>query len=87
MGVDTVKISISKEGKIIVSISNESCHLSEGQVNMLIEKLIAAKHDVKEFKDASRTLNFITKKYNGNEIESNYQEPNITGKILLEDEK
>jgi hypothetical protein len=87
MGVDIVKISISKEGKIIVSISNETCHLSEGQVNMLIEKLIAAKHDAKEFKEASRTLNFITKKYNGSEIEPNYPEPNNIGKLLLEDEK
>jgi DNA-binding protein YbaB len=88
METGLVRVSVSCDGKIIISIGSENCNLSEGQVNMLIEKLIAAKEDAKDFKEASRKMNSITKKYNGNGISIDIPVgSNVVKKILLEDQK
>ena len=87
MGTGLVRVSVACDGKIIIFIGSESCNLSEGQINMLIEKLIAAKEDAKEFREASRKMDSITKKYNGNGISIDLPVGNNGKKILLEDQK
>ena len=86
MGTGLVRVSIDSDGKIIISIGAESFSLSDGQVNMLIEKLAAAKDDAKEFREATRKMDSITKKYNGSGISINLPNEN-NKKILLEDQK
>ena len=86
MGIGLVRVSIDSDGKIIISIGAESFSLSDGQVNMLIEKLAAAKDDAKEFREATRKMDSITKKYNGSGISIDLPNEN-NKKILLEDQK
>lgn len=86
MGTGLVRVSIDSDGKIIISIGTESFSLSDGQVNMLIEKLAAAKDDAKEFREATRKMDSITKKYNGSGISIDLPNEN-NKKILLEDQK
>ena len=86
MGTGLVRVSIDSDGKIIISIGAESFSLSDGQVNMLIEKLAAAKDDAKEFREATRKMDSITKKYNGSGISIDLPNEN-NKKILLEDQK
>ena len=86
MGTGFVRVSIDSDGKIIISIGTESFSLSDGQVNMLIEKLAAAKDDAKEFREATRKMDSITKKYNGSGISIDLPNEN-NKKILLEDQK
>ena len=86
MGIGLVRVSIDSDGKIIISIGAESFSLSDGQVNMLIEKLAAAKDDAKEFREATRKMDSITKKYNGTGISIDLPNEN-NKKILLEDQK
>lgn len=87
MGTGLVRVSIDSDGKIIISIGAESFSLSDGQVNMLIEKLAAAKDDAKEFREATRKMDSITKKYNGTGISIDLPVGNNGKKILLEDQK
>ena len=87
MGTGLVRVSVSCDGKIIISIGSESCNLSEGQINMLIEKLIAAKEDAKDYKEASRKIDSINKKYNGYGISIDLPVGYDGKKILLEDQK
>jgi hypothetical protein len=86
MGTGLVRVSIDSDGKIIISIGTESFSLSDGQVNMLIEKLAAVKDDAKEFREATRKMDSITKKYNGSGISIDLPNEN-NKKILLEDQK
>jgi len=86
MGIGLVRVSIDSDGKIIISIGAESFSLSDWQVNMLIEKLAAAKDDAKEFREATRKMDSITKKYNGSGISIDLPNEN-NKKILLEDQK
>lgn len=58
-----VRVNVSDDGKIILSIGETSIKLDDGQVNQLIDLLMAAKTDAKEFLIASKKIDTIKKRY------------------------
>jgi len=67
--IRNVRVKISPKGKIILLIGTALCELTEGQVNLLIEKLTSAKNDAKEYKEAYFKIDAIDKIYNGIGVE------------------
>jgi hypothetical protein len=81
-----VKLDITHDGKIIISVSSESCHMSYEQINLLIDDLENAQNDAIKLKDLTIRREKILEKY----ISPNKTKEDIPSnirKILLEDQK
>ena len=85
MGEIMIKINITNDGKIILTAVELVTNLSSCQTTELIEKLNGAIKDSRDYKDATKKIEYLNKKYDEPEIDLPIE--NDIKTILLEDQK
>lgn len=59
-----IKVKPTVDGNVIISIGSESTQLTDGQLNLFMERLNTVKSDAKDFKEVGRKLGVLSNKYN-----------------------